>query len=99
MNEDYKRRSSLLIITHKFALTGKATEEDCFLALARASSTNPQLGFLSAILLSEVIGATLFIFPGSQEKFQAAHFSSHGLSVFLFLGRGTAPFYFGQPNP
>ena len=60
MNGDYKRRSSLLIITHKFALIGEAaisTKEDGFLASARV--------FINNSFLEKFVGILLQIFPGS----------------------------------
>ena len=71
MNEGYIRRSSLLIITHKFALTGKAAifiEED--FASARASSANPQLGFFICILsLIIFVTALLHLFRAARKNF------------------------------
>ena len=70
MNEDYKRRSSLLIITHKFALTGEAAifiEED--FASARASSANPQLEFFSAFSLRIFVTALLHLFWAARKNF------------------------------
>ena len=100
MNEGYIRRSSLLIITHKFALAGEAVifiEED--FALARASSANPQLMFLSAFFLSEFLGQPPFIFFGQPRTTSGSSFFSLTGYVLLFLARDTALFLLRAAQP